>query len=220
MKLLAASDLYVQYGCGLTTPSGWRNFDIGIPYLIRSLPLVGAGAYRAVARLRQWKLPDNVRYGNVARGLPVPPNSCKGVYCSHVLEHLSLDEAHRALRNTRRLLQPDGLFRIVVPDLEQLARNYLHDDAADAAHRFIRSVYLGFERWPESLGSVLRDWLAERHRDHHKWMWDRKSLEKELREAGFNSVRRAQFGDSSDCRFRDVEDRNRWELAVGFECGK
>jgi predicted SAM-dependent methyltransferase len=213
------NDLYVQYGCGLAVPSGWLNFDIGLPYLIRGLPLMGKGMYWGIAHLRKWSLPDNVRYGNIVHGLPIPANSCKGVYCSHVLEHLSLDEARKALRNTHRILQRNGLFRIVVPDLERLARDYLQDAAADAAHRFIRSAYLGHETWPKGLHSTIKNWLLENHRHRHKWMWDRKSLEIELLEAGFTGVRYAQYGDSSDQRFQEVEDRERWENAVAFECG-
>jgi len=48
--------------------------------------------------------------------------SCRGVYASHVLEHLALDEFHRAIENTMRILEKGGVFRLVVPDLEWAAR--------------------------------------------------------------------------------------------------
>lgn len=220
MNSFAVSDLYVHYGCGLTAPGTWINFDIGVPYYIRSLPVAGTGLYWTLARLRKWSHAGNIRFGNIVRGLPVPENSCKGVYCSHVLEHLSLDDARKSLRNTHRILRSDGLFRIVVPDLEPFARNYLEDSAPDAAHRFIRSVYLGSETWPKSLYAIFRNWLADNQRHQHKWMWDKKSLALELREAGFSAIRPAQCGDSRDGRFRDVEDADRWKNAVGYECEK
>jgi hypothetical protein len=34
--------------------------------------------------------------------------SCRGVYASHVLEHLALDEFHRAIENTMRILEKGG----------------------------------------------------------------------------------------------------------------
>lgn len=44
-----------------------------------------------------------------------------GVYASHMLEHLSLDDCSRALRKIRRLLAPAGLVRLVLPDLRARA---------------------------------------------------------------------------------------------------
>lgn len=44
-----------------------------------------------------------------------------GVYASHMLEHLSLDDRSRALREIRRLLAPEGLVRLVLPDLRARA---------------------------------------------------------------------------------------------------
>jgi hypothetical protein len=39
----------------------------------------------------------NVRIGDIVKGLPVPNQSCRGVYPGHVLEHLALDQFHVAL---------------------------------------------------------------------------------------------------------------------------
>ena len=47
------------------------------------------------------------------------------VYSSHVLEHFSLQEAAFLMREARRVLKPGGVIRIVVPDLEETAREYL-----------------------------------------------------------------------------------------------
>ena len=41
-----------------------------------------------------------------------------------------------------------------------------------------------------------------------------------LEAAGFEAIRRAQFNDSSDLRFKDVEDIKRWENCLGIECRK
>jgi hypothetical protein len=57
-------------------------------------------------------------------------------------------------------------------------------------------------------------------RSRHLWMWDYKSMEMELGEAGFIETRRAQFGDSKDIRFKEVEDYGRWENCLGAECRK
>jgi hypothetical protein len=49
-------------------------------------------------------------------------------------------------------------------------------------------------------------------------MWDEKNMAKELAEAGFTGIRRAQFGDNPDPKFLDVESPGRWENCLGMEC--
>ena len=59
-----------------------------------------------------------MEYGDIVKGLPVDYASCKGIYCFHVLEHLSPDNFRIALGNTYKFLQPGGVFRFVLPDLQ------------------------------------------------------------------------------------------------------
>jgi hypothetical protein len=51
-------------------------------------------------------------------------------------------------------------------------------------------------------------------------MWDFKSMEAELERAGFKQIRRAEFGDSKEERFADVEAPDRWKDCLGIECVK
>lgn len=55
-------------------------------------------------------------------------------------------------------------------------------------------------------------------RSRHLWMWDYKAIQKELAEAGFVEIRRAEFGDASDPNFREVEDEGRWVDCLGVDC--
>jgi SAM-dependent methyltransferase len=57
--------------------------------------------------------------------LPFPDGTFDLVYHSHTLEHLDRAEGERLLRECFRVLAPGGVVRIVVPDLEQIARAYL-----------------------------------------------------------------------------------------------
>jgi hypothetical protein len=205
---------YLQFGCGLCVPRGWRNFDAGpsfwlqqkIPFLKRTLVRMGYPDY-----------PRNIEIGEVVRGLPVQPGSAKVVYCSHVLEHLALDEFRVAIRNVYSYLGSGGVFRMVLPDLEQLARSYLADPGTDANSTFMRNGCLG-----EKVRRRGFKGLASRifGRSKHLWMWDYKGLSHELADVGFVGIRRARFGDSEDPRFRDVEDLDRWQNHLGIECRK
>lgn len=202
--------LYVQFGCGLCAPHGWRNFDAsprlrmekypGIQYLIRP-PL----------------FPSNCEYGDIVKGLPLAPGSCDVLYSSHVLEHLCLADLRVALKNAYTLLKPGGIFRSVVPDLEVAAKNYLTSGAEDRASVFLKATSLGKVKRERSLVGFLREMIGN---SVHLWMWDYVGLEAELRGAGFVDIRRASFGDTNDEMIGRVENSGRWQDAVGIHCGK
>jgi hypothetical protein len=206
------SNEYVQYGCGLSAPAQWRNFDASPTLRFERLPIVGRLYTKNGCRF-----PSNVEYGDIVKGLPVPASSCRAVYCSHVLEHLALDDFRTALHNTMTLLRPGGTFRLVLPDLEHYARQYLENHSDNAALEFMRKTYFGYQSRTRSFKGFAVAWLGT---SRHLWMWDYRSIKSELENVGFNGVRRACFGDSSDPVFAAVEDRDRWEDCLGVECTK
>lgn len=202
---------YVQYGCGWSAPPGWRNFDASPTLRFERLPF-GLGL---LYKRNEFRFPRNVEYGDIVKGLPVSLGSSEAVYCSHVLEHLSLSDFKIALNNTRKILRPGGVFRLVLPDLRYSIEQYINDSSADAALSFMRETCLGYETRPRGIKGLLISWLGN---SQHLWMWDYKSIELELFNAGFVDIRRASFGDSSDSRFKEVEDKVRWENCLGVEC--
>lgn len=74
---------------------------------------------------------DAVIAYDVSKGLPFENNQFDAVYHSHVLEHLDPDRGRALISECQRVLRPGGIIRVVVPDLEQIARLYLqtHEDA-------------------------------------------------------------------------------------------
>lgn len=201
---------YVQYGSGYCAPVGWHNFDASPTLRLQKLPLVGRLLVRASRRF-----PENVDNGDIVKGLPIAPSSCAAVYCSHILEHLSLADLRAALRNTHLVLKPGGIFRMVLPDLRYSMRKYSESTSTDAALEFLLETGLGLESRPRGLRGVLSAVLGN---SRHLWMWDYESMAKELDAAGFVAIRRAQFGDSAEPRFADVEVEQRWVNCLGVEC--
>lgn len=200
---------YLQYGCGWSAPSGWLNFDASPTLRLERIPLLGR-----LHIVNEERFPASVQVGDIVHGLPVPPSSFQGIYCSHVLEHLALEDCRAALRNTFRYLSPGGTFRLVVPDLRQIAREYVADPGPEAALRFMTAAGIGVVARPRSLSGRVRALLGN---SAHLWMWDEASLRAELEAVGFVDVRRATMGDAEDQSFRAVERPDRFQAAVAME---
>jgi predicted SAM-dependent methyltransferase len=97
--------------------------DGGAPRLLN----VGCGSrfHRAWVNVDAAPGGREVRAHDVRRGLPFPDRTFDAVYHSHVLEHLDREHGLALLRECRRVLVPGGVIRVVVPDLEGIARSYL-----------------------------------------------------------------------------------------------
>jgi predicted SAM-dependent methyltransferase len=89
----------LNIGCGQRYCSGWTNIDY-----------VGS---------------EDVLAHDLRKGLPFPDESFDVVYHSHVLEHISKQDAGAFMKECFRVLKQNGILRVVVPDLELLVRNYL-----------------------------------------------------------------------------------------------
>ncbi|MEO6882862.1 MAG: methyltransferase domain-containing protein [Bacteroidia bacterium] len=208
---------YVQYGCGLSAPNEWTNFDVSPTLRVQKTPIIGS----LLKSQLNTKFPKNVRYGDIIKGLPILDNSCDGLYCSHTLEHLALDDFRIALVNSYRILKKGMIFRCVVPDLELAARKYLRElekGNNSASLGFVgNDTMLGLKIRPRGFKGFINSFFGN---SHHLWMWDYKSLAKELSDVGFTNIRRANYNDSEDEMFKYVEDAGRFSSALAIECKK
>ncbi len=97
---------FLNLGCGQRYNSNWVNID-------------------STAQS------EYVIVHNLSKGIPAATDSCDVVYHSHLLEHFSKDDAPKFLRECFRVLRPEGILRIAVPDLEAITLYYL--DALEQA---------------------------------------------------------------------------------------
>lgn len=202
--------LYVQYGCGMSAPPSWVNFDSSPTLYFERIPIIGR-----LYTKNETRFPESIQYGDIVKGLPLAAGSCAGMYACHVLEHLALEDFRIALRNTFNLLRPSGIFRLVVPDLEVAVKKYVSSEAADAAESLLRDTLLGRTARPKGLAGSFKAFLG--HADH-SWMWDYKGLARELSAVGFSEIRRCQLGDSEDNMFVGVESPERFVDSVAVQC--
>ena len=205
--------MYVQYGCGpFSAPQGWENFDSPLTLRWEKIPIVGK-----LWTKNSYRYPPNVRIGDIVKGLPIAEATCRGIYASHVLEHLTLAEFKVALDNTRKLMVPGGIFRAIVPDLEWAVREYLKrlELGDEEANSFLMTeTYLGYKTRRTGIKGILYEHL---NRAKHMWMWDTQSLSSALLNHGFRSAHPCKFGDCEDPMFAAVEDAARFEHAVAIE---
>lgn len=215
---MAADKLYVQYGCGpFSAPAGWKNFDASPTLRIQQLPVIG----KLLKPMMHVAFHPDVLRGDILKGLPgIPESSCQGIYCSHVLEHLSYGDCRQAVANTFRLLKPGGYFRCVVPDLATAARRYvrsLDSNDPNANVQFMEETLLGKKTRTRGWRHMVKQALGN---SEHLYMWDHLSLAHLLGETGFKNIRHCAFNDSPDDMFRWVEEAERFENAVALEATK
>jgi ubiquinone/menaquinone biosynthesis C-methylase UbiE len=209
--------LYVQYGCGTSAPKEWTNFDASPTLRIQRMPMLGF----ILKKYLNVQFPHHIQYGDIRRGLPgIGANTCAGIFCSHVLEHLSLNDCRTAINKTFQMLKPGGILRCIVPDLEYIVREYLtklDHNVSDASIQFMKSTALGRIDRTHGLSGFASDFFGN---SNHLFMWDRLSLHQELANANFSSIRPCKLNDSTDPMFKLVEDPQRFQNAIAFEATK
>lgn len=90
----------LNVGCGSSFHEDWINLDI---------------APRHASIIQH----------DLKRALPFANESFHAVYNSHVLEHLPRSDGRFFIKECFRVLLPNGIVRVVVPDLETIAKLYL-----------------------------------------------------------------------------------------------
>jgi len=98
----------LNIGCGTVFHPAWVNIDLGVD--------------------------SEVISHDVANGLPFPDNMYDVVYHSHLLEHMPVEDALPFMKECFRVLKPGGVIRVLVPDLEQIARFYLEKFSTAREH--------------------------------------------------------------------------------------
>lgn len=135
----------MNIGCGTVCHPDWINLDI----------------HPSISHVRRW---------DAKEGLPCGDGEVDVCYASHVIEHLHPADAEELLRQCHRVLKDRGIVRIVVPDLEGLAREYVSvlgridqgDTQAFADHKWIVMELLDQMVRTRSGGEMLRYLMSGR----------------------------------------------------------
>ncbi len=100
-------------------------------------------------RLRFWSIPFEYQAGtffrDVRKGIPYPDASFDLIYCYHILEHLTVEEAPAFVSEIKRILKPGGICRFSTPDLASKAM-------------FYKKSYLAYKNEPNELNRKRYEW--------------------------------------------------------------
>ena len=91
-----------------------------------------------------------------------------------MLEHLSFKDAKNVLREAKRVLMPEGIIRIAVPDLSIIMQEYLKTGDANACMRRLMVQAPSITTVKEKLNLLLVGYR------HHQWMYDGNSISQML----------------------------------------
>ena len=138
--------------------------------------------------------------GDLRRKLPFTAGSVSLMFCEHFLDHLQFpDVALRFLSECHRVLEPGGRVRFVLHDAERLMRAYVERD-----QEFFRTANLVRPTMLQGVSDIMR------HNGAHKFLYDFETLERMMRQAGFNTVVRTGWRGSEIAELNfDSEDRDR-----------
>ena len=215
----------VQYGCGLSNPSGWKNFDSTPTLFIRKIPLsvfIAKFFYKLLKNSKpNFSLTLNniifnkAIYGDITKKLPIQSETVDYLYASHVLEHLPFKEFRKALKESYRVLKKGGVFRVVVPNFYFFIQEYLDSTSKTKSIDFCLNTLLGAEYF-ENIFNRMRGGSK------HNIMFDYETLENELKNFKFSLIRKAKYNDSEFEVYKEIEDKDRWIYPenIGFECIK
>ena len=158
------------------------------------------------------KVGGDVINHNVINGLPFKDSSVKCIFSSHFIEHLTFEESINFLKECYRVLRPDGILRIICPDImiwinkiykaTDTSFFQTYKDSLDVPHweNYVYPIKDKIKTNTQVLNSMIFNW-------GHKWMWDFESLKMELKSIGFDSIEQMEHLKSNIGRIEEIETR-------------
>lgn len=209
----------VNLGCGPVGKDDWINVDYGVLALLGKYPLlkrISVGIRIFPKEYAKWEWPKNLVIHDCRKKLPFKDGTVDYVYTSHLIEHFPRYDAIRILKECLRILKFGGYIRVVVPDLEHLAKKYVerdrdffveHSSMKDVQDACLSDLFLSYFYPPknrEPINSSLGK-LYEKFTRWHLWQYDSNSLSFLLRNCGFCEIEQRKYreGNVPDIEFLD-----------------
>lgn len=153
----------LNWGCGLVRMPGWINSD-------------------------QHAAPGVDVVGDIRHGLPIPTSSLDYLVSIHSLPEIPFLDIPGVLWEMKRMLKPDGVLRLSLPDLDRAIRAYQNND---------RSYFLIPDEHVQSIGGKLVTQLIWYGQSRTMFTYD--FIAEFLTRIGFRNI--------CACRFRETANR-------------
>ena len=154
-------NLRLHWGCGSRKLDKWVNVD-------------------------GWKTSATDFEYDLRESIPLSNSSVSYIFTEHVLEHITIEEGRMVLKEFHRILNKDGIARIVVPDLELCCNAFLSKDV-----NWFEKVDDKFETAGMGFNSIF-------YNHSHRYIYDFESLNQLLLDAGFKTIKKQKYNESFD----------------------
>lgn len=150
---------------------------------------------------------------NDVADLNIDDNTVDLIYCSHALEYWDREEVIPILQEWKRVLKPEGILRIAVPDFEAITKLYLNGNIF-GVEKFLGPLYGKMKMGDKII--------------YHKTCYDYLSLGGLLIELGFKDFKSYDWRDTDHAKFDDhsqayiphMDKENGTLISLNVECTK
>jgi len=168
----------IHIGCGTVYRDGWINIDNNSDNNISKLDL-------------NW---------DIRNPLPFDDNTVDFIYNEHFIEHLSVEEGQKTIKDFMRILKKGGVLRISTPDLAITINKYLNVPIEQDP--VVKKFNLEFIKTRAERINVAFRWWG------HQWLYDWEELERRLKEAGCKRIKKCKINISSHKALNNLETRD------------
>lgn len=118
---------------------------------------------------------------DIRRGIPLPDKSVRGIYSSHMLEHLSFEEIKFVLLECCRVLSDEGELWLCLPDASRYLNGY-------ASGEPFTPPEIWHNGWPWTSSAIDSVNYIAYMGGEHKFMFDSENTKSMLKAAGFLGI--------------------------------
>lgn len=151
---------------------------------------------------------------DLSQALPFKDGCADYIHSEDFIDQLELDLAYRFFRECHRLLKPNGVMRVLTPDLFRFAKLYVDGD------RELASLWEKYVRLPLQVDTLGEIFNLGMHLGGHTFLYDHETLAKVLGECGFRAER-VDYRQSRESALRGLDLRSPdTAVSMYFDCYK
>lgn len=121
---------------------------------------------------------------------PLPSASLEGIYTEHCLEHIEFKNMKENLREFYRLLKPEGVLRVVMPDGEIYLDIY---QRRKQGSKELMPYEEGYISPMARINGIFRN-------HGHKFIYDFETMKRLMEEVGFKDIKKCSYRSGRDQR--------------------